>query len=287
MEHYSTDTGGSPKSKKKDTKPSRSLKMIWVVATVIILCGGAIGLYYSQTKTNGVKSTIDTAPRIEFKETEITKRTDTKYNCPEYTVYPADIDTDNIVWTSTDESVAKIEYGMLYTGNEGTAQLIVTLDDNISASVTVNVEKRTKKSATSPYNHSSSGSSSTYTPRSSWTTGGPGASSTERGTGKSSGQEYQNALTKGLQYANRLHMSKKAVYNQLISSYGEGFSADAAQYAIDNMTSVDWNANALAKAKEYYYSMPMSKSAVYDQLTSEYGEQFTASQAQYAVDHLD
>ena len=33
--------------------------------------------------------------------------------------------------------------------------------------------------------------------------------------------------------------------------------------------------------------MSMSKSAVYDQLTSEYGEQFTASQAQYAIDHLD
>ena len=86
---------------------------------------------------------------------------------------------------------------------------------------------------------------------------------------------------------NQLHMSKKGVYDQLTSSYGEGFPADAAQYAIDNMTGVDWNANALEKAKQYYYNMSMSKSAVYDQLTSEYGEQFTASQAQYAIDHLD
>ena len=100
-------------------------------------------------------------------------------------------------------------------------------------------------------------------------------------------QEYKNALTKGLQYANQLHMSKKGVYDQLTSSYGEGFSADAAQYAIDNMTGVDWNTNALAKAQEYYMGMSMSKSAVYDQLISEYGEQFTASEAQYAVDHLD
>lgn len=98
--------------------------------------------------------------------------------------------------------------------------------------------------------------------------------------------EYQNALTKGLSYAKNLHMSKKGVYDQLTSSYGEGFSADAAQYAIDNMTGVDWNANALAKAQEYYTGMSMSKSAVYDQLTSEYGEQFTASEAQYAIDHL-
>lgn len=100
-------------------------------------------------------------------------------------------------------------------------------------------------------------------------------------------QEYQNALTKGLSYARNLHMSKKGVYDQLTSSYGEGFAADAAQYAIDNMTGVDWNANALETAKQYYYNMSMSKSAVYDQLTSEYGEQFTASQAQYAIDHLD
>ena len=66
-------------------------------------------------------------------------------------------------------------------------------------------------------------------------------------------------------------MSKKAVYDQLTSSYGEDFPADAAQYAIDNMTGVDWNANALEKAKQYYYNMSMSKSAVYDQLTSNRG----------------
>ena len=100
-------------------------------------------------------------------------------------------------------------------------------------------------------------------------------------------QEYKNALSKGLQYAKQLHMSKQAIYDQLTSSYGEGFPADAARYAVDNMTGVDWNANALEKAKQYYYDMAMSKSAVYDQLTSSYGEQFTASQAQYAIDHLD
>lgn len=100
-------------------------------------------------------------------------------------------------------------------------------------------------------------------------------------------QEYKNALSKGLQYANQLHMSKQAIYEQLTSPYGEGFPADAAQYAVDHMTGVDWNVNALEKAKEYYYKMSMSKSAVYEQLTSDYGEQFTASQARYAVDHLD
>ena len=83
-----------------------------------------------------------------------------------------------------------------------------------------------------------------------------------------------------------MHMSKKAIYDQLTSEYGEQFPADAAQYAIDNMTA-DWYANALEKAKSYRDTMNMSKNAIYDQLISEYGEQFTADEAQYAVDHMD
>jgi len=31
----------------------------------------------------------------------------------------------------------------------------------------------------------------------------------------------------------------------------------------------------------------MSKDAIYDQLTSEYGEKFTAEEAKYAIDNLD
>lgn len=45
--------------------------------------------------------------------------------------------------------------------------------------------------------------------------------------------------------------------------------------------------NALIKAKEYSDTMYMSKQGIYDQLTSDYGEQFPADAAQYAVDHLD
>ena len=45
--------------------------------------------------------------------------------------------------------------------------------------------------------------------------------------------------------------------------------------------------NALAKAKVYSDTMYMSKQGIYDQLTSDYGEQFPADAAQYAVDHLE
>ena len=98
--------------------------------------------------------------------------------------------------------------------------------------------------------------------------------------------EYKSALNKAYDYSNIMHMSKAGIYEQLTSEYGEQFTAEAGQYAIDNMTA-DWNANALAKAKSYQNTMHMSKSAIYDQLISEYGEQFTKEEAQYAIDHLD
>ena len=83
-----------------------------------------------------------------------------------------------------------------------------------------------------------------------------------------------------------MHMSKRGIYDQLVSEYGEKFPEDAAQYAMDNIDA-DWNANALAKAKEYQKLMAMSASAIYDQLTSDYGEKFTAEEAQYAIDNLE
>ncbi|MCD8038900.1 MAG: Ltp family lipoprotein [Lachnospiraceae bacterium] len=81
-------------------------------------------------------------------------------------------------------------------------------------------------------------------------------------------------------------MSKQGIYNQLVSEYGEQFTEDEAQYAVDNLEA-DYNYNALQKAKAYQDDMAMSPSAIYDQLISEYGEQFTEDEAQYAIDHLD
>ncbi len=97
--------------------------------------------------------------------------------------------------------------------------------------------------------------------------------------------EYKSALKKAESYSEIMHMSKAGIYDQLISEYGEQFSEEAAQYAIDNLVA-DWNANALAKAEEYQELMSMSPAAIYDQLISEYGEKFTEEEAQYAIDHL-
>ncbi|MHA2790151.1 Ltp family lipoprotein [Corynebacterium sp. S7] len=98
--------------------------------------------------------------------------------------------------------------------------------------------------------------------------------------------DFKNALRQADTYSNTMHMSKAGLYDQLTSEYGGQFSAEAAQYAVDNVDA-DWNANALEKAKTYSDEMHMSKAGVYDQLTSSYGEQFTAEEAQYAVDNVD
>lgn len=99
-------------------------------------------------------------------------------------------------------------------------------------------------------------------------------------------REYKSALKKAETYAKTMHMSKAGIYDQLTSEYGEGFPAEAAQYAIDNIV-FDWKESALKKAQTYAESMSMSDSAIYDQLISEYGEKFTPEEAQYAIDNLE
>ncbi|WIE72904.1 Ltp family lipoprotein [Curtobacterium sp. MCJR17_020] len=98
--------------------------------------------------------------------------------------------------------------------------------------------------------------------------------------------EYASALTKAESYSEMMHMSKAGLYDQLTSEYGEQFSPEAAQYAIDTIKA-DWNANALAKAKDYQANMSMSPAAIRDQLVSEYGEKFTPAEADFAIAHLN
>lgn len=104
--------------------------------------------------------------------------------------------------------------------------------------------------------------------------------------GKEPSEEYKNALKKAQTYSEVMYMSKDAIYDQLISEYGEGFDKDAAKYAVNNVKA-DWNRNALKKAESYSETSYMSKEAIYDQLISEYGEKFTKKQAQYAIDNIE
>lgn len=98
-------------------------------------------------------------------------------------------------------------------------------------------------------------------------------------------REYQSALAKAESYSELMHMSKQGIYDQLVSEYGDQFTPEAAQYAIDNLDA-DYKANALEKARSYQDTMDMSPAAIHDQLTSEYGEKFTEEEADYAIENL-
>lgn len=98
--------------------------------------------------------------------------------------------------------------------------------------------------------------------------------------------EDKAALRKAEDYSDTMHMSKAGIYDQLTSDAGEGFPAEAAQYAIDHIDA-DWNYNALKKAQNYRDDMSMSNNELYDQLTSSSGEGFTPNQANYAIRHLN
>ena len=47
--------------------------------------------------------------------------------------------------------------------------------------------------------------------------------------------EYVAALGKADFYANEMNMSKKALYEQLVSEYGEKFTKEEADYAMENL----------------------------------------------------
>ena len=96
-------------------------------------------------------------------------------------------------------------------------------------------------------------------------------------------KEYEAALKRARSYGRIFHMSRNGIYEQLTSDV-EGFTPEAAQYAIDNLD-MDYRENAYQKAQNYFEKMNMSKEGIYNQLTSS-AEGFTMEEAQYAVDKL-
>lgn len=97
--------------------------------------------------------------------------------------------------------------------------------------------------------------------------------------------EYRTALRSAENYLSMMPFSKAGLFDQLSSEYGEKFSVQAAQYAVDHVQT-DWKDNALRSARLYEEQMHMSPRAIYDQLVSDYGEKYTAEEAQWAIDNL-
>lgn len=94
-------------------------------------------------------------------------------------------------------------------------------------------------------------------------------------------QEFQDAMAHSDSYV-FLSFSKAEIYDKL--GYA-GYSPEAAQYVIDNLD-VDYKQHALAKAQSYKDGWDNTTEEIRDQLTSEYGEQFTAEEADYAIANL-
>ena len=98
-----------------------------------------------------------------------------------------------------------------------------------------------------------------------------------------------NAFNKGLQYLSFSPFSKKGLIRQLSSEYGEGYTkeqATTAVNAIEKYGLVDWKEQAVKSAKNYLSFSSFSRQGLIEQLTSEYGEQFTLEEATYAVDQI-
>ena len=92
----------------------------------------------------------------------------------------------------------------------------------------------------------------------------------------------REALEAAESYLDSGHFSKKRLFKQLTSEYGEDFAKKDATYAIDHVKA-DYNAEARQAAESYLDSGHFSRSRLMTQLTSEYGEQFTKAQAAQAV----
>lgn len=79
-------------------------------------------------------------------------------------------------------------------------------------------------------------------------------------------------------------LSKKKLYEQLVSKHGEHLHPSLAKYAVAHVK-VDYNKAALKSAKNYV-NIYLSKKRVAHMLVSKYGEQYTQAQADYAMKHL-
>ena len=96
------------------------------------------------------------------------------------------------------------------------------------------------------------------------------------------GNPYSAALKEAQGY-NSIHLSKKRIYNQLIF---KGFNSDTAQYAINHLNA-NYKANALAQARQHRKYSNLSKTEIYNMLTSPRIDRFTKEEANYAIHHLD
>ena len=90
-------------------------------------------------------------------------------------------------------------------------------------------------------------------------------------------------------YVEYFAFSRAGLIDQLTSEYGDGFRTADAEYAVaylEKRGEVSWKKEAVEAAENYLDLFSFSRAGLIDQLTSEYGDQFTRSQAEYAADQV-
>ena len=100
----------------------------------------------------------------------------------------------------------------------------------------------------------------------------------------------RNAVLSAINYLDFTAFSRDGLIDQLSSEYGSGYTDEEANFAVDFLEEhslVDWDEQAIRSAQNYLDFTAFSRQGLINQLSSEYGSQFTAEQATKAVDYLE
>lgn len=102
--------------------------------------------------------------------------------------------------------------------------------------------------------------------------------------------EQKNAYKAALNYLEYSGFSKAGLVDQLSSEYGDKYPVEVAEFAVQYLEDndlVDWQAEAIESAQSYLELSGFSRTGLIDQLSSEYGDKYTAEEAAAAVQHLE
>lgn len=102
--------------------------------------------------------------------------------------------------------------------------------------------------------------------------------------------EQKNAYRAALNYLDFTGFSKAGLIDQLSSEYGDKYPVEVAEFAVQYLEDndlVDWQAEAVESAQSYLELSGFSRAGLIDQLSSEYGDKYTAEEAAAAVQHLE
>ena len=97
----------------------------------------------------------------------------------------------------------------------------------------------------------------------------------------------KNAYKAAKNYLEFMSFSKDGLINQLSSEYGDGYSVEDAEFAVNYLEEngeVDWNEQAYKAAKNYLNTMSFSLDNLINQLESDAGDKYTHEQAVYGAE---